>query len=106
MFRSSQTNLLFQELESFKVNCNKSGFLSALMNKVPKENNADRSKAKPGQRILITNLNKNVLFVVLTYLKCDEIYALLKSSEKIHRKISADPFFKQVASDAFSAFFF
>ena len=36
--------------------------------------------AKAGQKLHLIDLNKNVLFLIIAYLKCDELHALLKSN--------------------------
>ncbi|MFS8159322.1 MAG: hypothetical protein ACMG6E_03755 [Candidatus Roizmanbacteria bacterium] len=51
-------------------------------------------------------MSKNVLFVVLTYLKCDELFSFILTCGKIYNKIVVDPYFKQVAVQAYSGFFF
>ena len=53
----------------------------------------ERSRAKKGQITHIGDLNKNVLYIVLAYMKPNEIFSLLKSSKKINEKIKHDPFF-------------
>ena len=83
-----------------------SDLLSCVNEKARKERDDWKSKARAGQKIFINDLNKNVLFVILAYLKCEEIHAFLKSNRRVYVKLIKDPFFNHVAAEALSTFFF
>ena len=73
------------------LNCD---FFSSLTQNAGKGLTDSKSKARPGQELLVHKLSKNVLFVVLTYLKCDELFSFILTCGKIYNKIVVDPYFK------------
>jgi hypothetical protein len=73
--------------------------------KNPKFNDDEKSKARDGQKTHIVDLNKNVLFIVLAYVKSNEIFSLVKSSKRIYKKITVDSYFHTITSEALSKFF-
>jgi hypothetical protein len=76
-----------------------------MQEKNPKYFDNEKSKARDGQKTHIDDLNKNVLFIVMTYLKSNEIFSLVKSSKRINKKITADSYFSTITSDSMSKFY-
>ena len=85
------------------LNCD---FFSQLGQSMSQVTSDEKSKAKQGQTIMVYNLSKNLIFLVAQYLKCNELYSFILSSAKIYKKITQDPFFKQVSTQTYSRFFF
>ena len=99
-------DLNLNQLDASKLQFLNCDFFSCLGSTKKALVNDSLSSAKPGQELLIHRLSKNVLFVVLQYLKCDELYSFVLTCAKLYNKITIDPFFKHVATDAYSGFFF
>ena len=66
----------------------------------------DNYKAKPGQKLLLhRDICKNLLFVMLPYLKCYEVSRLLATCKSINHKLNQDPYLKVVLIEAYQVFF-
>lgn len=62
----------------------------------------EKSKAKVNQKLhLHRDLCRNLLFVILPYLKCHEINSLVKSCKRIKDKLSSDSYLKVIMVDAY-----
>ncbi len=50
-------------------------------------------------------MNKNVLMVMLPYLRSNESVSLILTSKKIYTKLTSDPYFFQIMNESYLNFF-
>lgn len=96
MSKSSQSLSLFREKCSNQLEIPTVDSFDYLSDAASDSVNEERSRARSDQILHLHDLSKNVLYVILTYLKCHELYSLLKSNGKLYKKLTGDPYLQQI----------
>lgn len=66
----------------------------------------EKQRYQPDQKLFLDrHLNKNVLMVMLPYLRSNESISLILTSKQIYSKLTSDPYFFQIMNESYLNFF-
>lgn len=80
--------MFLNPMEACKLDFLNNNFFATLNCCSTNSSQNEKSKAKPGQQLLVHKLNKNLLFVLISYLKCSELFSFILTTGKLYHRMT------------------